>query len=265
MPRSIWSGSISFGLVNVPVKLTTAVSAKDVRFNQLHKTDNVRIQQKRICPADGQEVGYDDIVKGYELSPGHYVVVDPDEIAALAPAATHTVDIEEFVDLDEIDPIFFEHAYYLVPDKRAEKAYALLVEAMRRSNRVAIARMVLRTKQYLCAIRPLEGALVISTLYYSDEVTPVSALDGLPGSDIELADKEVAMAEQLIASLTAKFDPSKFKDEYREQLLDIINRKAEGEELVAQPESAEPTRVVDLMAALEASIAAAKQTRAETA
>ena len=265
MPRSIWSGSISFGLVNVPVKLTTAVSAKDVRFNQLHKADNVRIQQKRICPADGVEVSYDDIVKGYEISPGQYVVVDPDEIAALSPAATHTVDIEEFVDLDEIDPIFFEHAYYLVPDKRAEKAYALLVEAMRRSNRVAIARMVLRTKQYLCAIRAVEGALVISTLYYADEVTPVSSLEGLPGTDIELADREVAMAEQLIESLTTKFDPTKFRDEYRDQLLDIISRKAEGEELVAQPEGVEPTRVVDLMAALEASIAAAKQTRAETA
>lgn len=265
MPRSIWSGSISFGLVNVPVKLTTAVSPKDVRFNQLHKTDNVRIQQKRVCPADGQEVGYDDIVKGYEISPGNYIVVDPDEIAALSPVATHTVDIEEFVDLDEIDPIFFEHAYYLVPDKRAEKPYALLVEAMRRSNRVAIARMVLRTKQYLCAIRALESALVISTLYYADEVTPVSSLDGLPGADIELSEKELTMAEQLIESLTTKFDPEKFKDEYRDQLLDIINRKAEGEQFVVQPEGAEPTRVVDLMAALEASIAAAKQQRAESA
>ena len=265
MPRSIWSGSISFGLVNVPVKLTTAVSPKDVRFNQLHKTDNVRIQQKRVCPADGQEVGYDDIVKGYEISPGNYIVVDPDEIAALSPVATHTVDIEEFVDLDEIDPIFFEHAYYLVPDKRAEKPYALLVEAMRRSNRVAIARMVLRTKQYLCAIRALEAALVISTLYYADEVTPVSSLDGLPGADIELSEKELTMAEQLIESLTTKFDPEKFKDEYRDQLLDIISRKAEGEQFVVQPEGAEPTRVVDLMAALEASIAAAKQQRAESA
>lgn len=260
-PRSIWSGSITFGLVNVPIKLLTAVSPKDVRFNQLHKADGVRIQQKRVCPADGQEVSYDDIVKGYEISPGNYVVVDPDELAELSPAATHTVDIEEFVDLEQIDPIFFEHAYYLIPDARAEKAYALLTESMRRSGRVAIAKMVLRTKQYLCAIRAVDNALVLSTLYYDDEVKQPGDLDGLPGADIELSEKELTMAEQLIESLTTKFDPSKFTDEYRDQLLDIINRKAEGEELVVQPAGEEPTKVVDLMAALEASIAAAKKHR----
>jgi DNA end-binding protein Ku len=261
MPRAIWSGSISFGLVNVPVKLTTAVSTKDVRFNQLHKDDGVRIQQKRICPADGQEVSYDDIVKGYEISPGNYVVVDPDELAELTPAATHTIDIEEFVDLDQIDPIFFDHPYYLVPDTRADKAYALLAQSMQRSGRVAIARMVLRTKQYLCAMRAVDGALVISTLYYDDEVKQPSDLDGLPDADVELNDKELKMAEQLIESLTTKFDPSKYRDEYREQLLEIIERKAEGEELVAQPAGEEPARVVDLMAALEASIEAAKKQR----
>src|SRR6476619_2789258 len=134
MPRAIWSGSISFGLVNVPVKMTTAVSEKNVRFHQLHATDNTRIQQKRFCPADGEEVAYEEIVKGYELAPGQYVVVTPEELAALDPVATHTIDIEEFVDLDQIDPIYFDHPYYLVPDARASKPYALLVRAMESSN-----------------------------------------------------------------------------------------------------------------------------------
>src|SRR5687768_4498661 len=162
MPRSIWSGSISFGLVNVPVKLTTAVSTKDVRFHQLHAADNTRIQQKRVCPADGEEVAYENIVKGYEISPGQYVVITPEELAGLDPVATHTIDIEEFVDLDQIDPIFFDHPYYVVPEKRAEKPYALLVQAMARSKKVAIARLVMRTKQYLVAIRAKDDALVLA-------------------------------------------------------------------------------------------------------
>jgi len=257
-PRSIWSGSISFGLVNVPVKLTTAVSPKDVRFNQLHDADGARISQKRVCSLDGEEVAYENIVKGFEIAPNQYVIIDPNELSAIDPKATHSIDIEEFVDLDQIDPLYFEHAYYLVPDKRAEKPYALLVEAMRRSNKVAIARMVLRTKGYLAALRPLEGALVLSTLYYADEVTDVQNLEGLPDADVELSDKEIAMAEQLIESLAAKFDPEKFKDEYREQVMELIEQKAAGQEIVAQPVTEAPAAVVDLMAALEASLAEAK-------
>jgi DNA end-binding protein Ku len=261
MPRPIWTGSISFGLVNVPVKLTTAVSQKDVRFNQLHASDGARISQKRVCSADGQEVPFEEIVKGYEVSPGRYVVIEPQELAAIDPAATHTIDIEEFVDLDQIDPVFYEHAYYLVPDARAEKPYALLVEAMRRSNRVAIAKLVLRTKQYLAAIRAVENALVLSTLYYDDEVNDLTDLEGLPGADVELNDKEIAMAEQLIESLLAKFDPAKYEDEYRQQVLDLIEAKASGQEIVAAPVTEAPSGVVDLMAALEASISAAKEKR----
>jgi DNA end-binding protein Ku len=257
MPRAIWSGSISFGLVNVPVKMTTAVSTKDVRFHQLHATDNTRIQQKRFCPADGEEVAYDDIVKGYELAPGQYVVVTPEELAALDPVATHTIDIEEFVDLDQIDPIFFDHPYYLVPDARASKPYALLVRAMENSNKVGIARMVMRTKQYLTAIRAKDGALVMATLLYGDEVLPIEELD-VPGIETELTERELKMAEQLIESLSEKFDPDKFRDEYREKVIELIEKKAEGQEIVAQPVSEAPTPVVDLMAALEASLAAAK-------
>jgi DNA end-binding protein Ku len=257
MPRAIWSGSISFGLVNVPVKMTTAVSTKDVRFHQLHMTDNTRIQQKRFCPADGEEVPFDQIVKGYEIAPGQYVVVTPEELAALDPVATHTIDIEEFVDLDQIDPIFFDHPYYLVPDARASKPYALLVRAMENSNKVGIARMVMRTKQYLTALRAKDGALVMATLLYGDEVLPIEELD-VPGIEVELSDRELRMAEQLIESLSEKFDPDKFRDEYREKVIELIEKKAEGQEIVAQPVSEAPTPVVDLMAALEASLAAAK-------
>jgi DNA end-binding protein Ku len=257
MPRAIWSGSISFGLVNVPVKMTTAVSTKDVRFHQLHASDNTRIQQKRFCPADGEEVPFDQIVKGYEIAPGQYVVVTPEELAALDPVATHTIDIEEFVDLDQIDPIFFDHPYYLVPDARASKPYALLVRAMENSNKVGIARMVMRTKQYLTALRAKDGALVMATLLYGDEVLPIEELD-VPGIEVELSDRELRMAEQLIESLSEKFDPDKFRDEYREKVIELIEKKAEGQEIVAQPVSEAPTPVVDLMAALEASLAAAK-------
>jgi DNA end-binding protein Ku len=257
MPRAIWSGSISFGLVNVPVKMTTAVSQKDVRFHQLHATDNARIQQKRFCSVEGEEIPFDEIVKGYEIAPGQYVVVTPEELAALDPVATHTIDIEEFVDLDQIDPIFFDHPYYLVPDARASKPYALLVRAMENSNKVGIARMVMRTKQYLTALRAKDGALVMATLLYGDEVLPIEELD-VPGIEVELTDRELKMAEQLIESLSEKFDPDKFRDEYREKVMELIEKKAEGQEILVQPVSEAPTPVVDLMAALEASLAAAK-------
>jgi DNA end-binding protein Ku len=196
-------------------------------------------------------------VKGDELAPGQYVVVTPEELAALDPVATHTIDIEEFVDLDQIDPIFFDHPYYLVPDARASKPYALLVRAMENSNKVGIARMVMRTKQYLTAIRAKDGALVMATLLYGDEVLPIEELD-VPGIETELTERELKMAEQLIESLSEKFDPDKFRDEYRDKVIELIEKKAEGQEIVAQPVSEAPTPVVDLMAALEASLAAAK-------
>ncbi len=259
MPRAIWSGSISFGLVNVPVKLATAVSPKDVRFNQLHAPDNARIQQKRWCPEEDVEVPFDEIVKGYEIAPGQYVVIDPDELASLDPKATHTIDIEEFVDLEEIDPIFFEHPYYVVPEPRAGKAYALLVEAMSRTNKVAIARLVLRTKQYLAALRPKDGALVLNTLLYADEVRPIEGVEEVDPA--EVSDKELRMAEQLVESLSAKFEPEKYRDEYREHVIEMIEAKAAGQEIVSQPAVTEAPSVVDLMAALEASLAASKDAK----
>jgi len=270
MPRPIWSGSISFGLVNVPVKLFSAVSPQDVRFHQLRRSDGSRIRQKRVSAADGDEVAFDEIVKGYELGPERYVVIEPEELAALDPKSTQTIDIEEFVDLNQIDPIFYEHPYYLVPDKRAEKPYALLAEAMRRSNKVALARFVMRTKQYLAALRPGpvtdDGTpvIVMSTMLYADEVVPVSRLDGLPGQgDIELSDRELAMASSLIESLTVEaFDPSQFHDTYRQRVLELIEAKAAGEVLSPPPSLEAAPRVVDLVAALEASVKAAKERRA---
>jgi len=267
MPRPIWSGSISFGLVNVPIKLFSAVSPQDVRFHQLRKSDGSRIRQKRVSAADGAEVAYEEIVKGYEVGPEQYVLVDPEELAALDPKATQTIDIEEFVDLDQIDPIFYEHPYYLVPDKRAEKAYALLREAMRRTNKVAIARFVMRTKQYLAAVRPgPDGVLVLSTMLYADEVVPVDRLEGLPGPDslAEVSDRELQMASALVESLTAEsFAPEAFHDTYRQRVLELIDAKAAGQTVTAPAAAADAGgRVVDLMAALEASVQAAKERRA---
>jgi DNA end-binding protein Ku len=262
MPRSIWRGAISFGLVNVPVKLYSAVSKKTVRFNQLHDEDGQRIQMKRVCSADGQEVPYEHIVKGYEISPDRYVVISPEELEALDPAKTRTIDIEDFVDLDEIDPLFYEHPYYLVPDTGAAKAYKLLLSALEQTNKVAIARVVIRSKEYLTAIRPANGVLTMETMLFSDELVPVDSLDELPDEDVKATQREVQMARQLIESLAADFDPTKYKDEYRERVLELIEAKAEGQE-IAMPEVPEqPSEVPDLMAALEASLAEAKKGKA---
>ncbi|MEJ7765099.1 MAG: Ku protein [Acidimicrobiales bacterium] len=265
MPRPIWSGAVSFGLVNVPVKLTTAQSPKDVRFNQLDGKDGTRISTKRVRPDTGEEVPYERLVKGYEISPNRYVVIEPSELEALDPEASRTIDIEEFVSLEEIDPLYFEKGYYLLPDKGAEKAYALLAKAMEETGRVAIARFVMRTKQYLAAIRAKDGALVLSTMLYSDEVTTAGQLDLPDMEKVAPSEREVKMAEQLIESLSAEFDPARYKDEHREKVLALIEAKSEGQEIVTSPTAEEPTRVVDLMAALEASLAAAKQSRADAA
>jgi DNA end-binding protein Ku len=258
MPRAIWSGAISFGLVNVPVKLFTAVSQKDVRFHQLDQKTGARIQQRRVSSATGEEVPYEEIVKGYELSPDRYVTITPEELDALDSVATHTVDIEDFVHLDQIDPVYFEKPYYLVPDKGGSKAYRLLLDAMREADKVAIGRVVMRTKQYLAVIRPVGDALVLETMLYGDEVVPQEELDGLPTEDVEVSERELKMARQLIDSLTTDFDPDKYRDEYRARVLDLIERKAEGQEIVTQPAAEEPAQVVDLMAALEASLAEAE-------
>jgi DNA end-binding protein Ku len=252
VPSAIWSGSVGFGLVQVPVKLITATRSRDVSFNQLEEGTGARIRYKKVSDATGEEVTPDRIQKGYEISKGKYVVVEADELASLAPKASHTIDIEEFIDLSEIDPVYFEQPYYLVPDEKGKKAYRLLVDAMSELNKVAIGRIVIRAKERLVAIRPLDGLLCVETMRYADEVV---ARDGLAPEDIEVGEREVAMARQLIESLAVdQFEPEKFRDEYREQVLDLVERKAAGEEIVAQPESEAPAKVLDLVAALEASL-----------
>lgn len=262
MPRAIWSGSISFGLVNIPVKLYSAVSRKSVRFNQLDSESGTRIKQKRVNADTGQEVPFDQIVKGYELGEGRYVTVTDEEMASLDPDATRSIDLQEFVLQQDIDPVFYDSAYYLAPDPTAKKAYALLVHAMEEAGRVGLAKFVMRTKQYLAAMRPVDGHLMLSTMVYADEVNPAEHIDGLDGLDeIELSEAELAMAEQLIESLSHDFEPSKYEDDYRNRLLELIDRKANGEEIVVASEGPAPAEVVDLMAALEASVAAAKDAR----
>lgn len=259
MARSIWSGALSFGLVNVPVKLYSAVSRKTVRFHQLNEQTGNRIAQKRVDSQTGDEVAYEQIVKGYELGRDRYVVIEPDELEALDPARTRTIDIEDFVELDQIDPVYYDHPYYLVPDKGAAKPYGLLLEAMQRSGKVAIARVVLRSKEQLVAIRPASGVLLMETMIFHDEVVPKDDLDDLPAEgELSASDREVAMAEQLIASLSSEFEPSRYRDEYREKVLDLVERKAEGHAIAVQPEAPAPAAVPDLMAALEASLAAVK-------
>lgn len=259
MPRSIWSGSISFGLVNVPIKLYSAVSRKTVRFHQLNQQTGNRIQQKRVDPESGEEVPYEQIIKGYELTKDSYVIIKPDELEALDPQKTRTVDIEDFVDLEEIDPIYYDHPYYLVPDKGATKAYGLLLDAMKEANKVAVARVVLRNKEQLVAIRPAGDVLMMETMIFHDEVVPTEELEDLPeGEELRASDRELRMAQQLIDSLASDWEPDKYRDEYRDKVLDLIERKAQGEEIAVQPEAPQPTKVPDLMAALEASLAAVK-------
>ena len=243
MPRSIWSGAISFGLVNVPVKLYSAVSRKTVRFNQLNEKTGNRIQMKRTDPETGDEVPFDQIVKGFELTKDRYVVITPDELDALDPERTRTIQIEEFVDQIDIDPIYYDHPYYLVPDKGSAKAYGLLLNAMQASGKVAIARVVIRSKEALVAIRPAGDILMMETMIFHDEVVPHDEIDDLPDSkDLDVSDREVKMAQQLIDSLSSEFDPSQYRDEYRDKVLELIERKAQGEEIAVQPEAPEPAR-----------------------
>src|SRR5438477_8248156 len=235
MARAIWSGAISFGLVNVPVKLYSATSPKTVRFHQVSSKTGARIRQKRVDPSTGEEVPYEEIVKGFEISPDRYVLIDPEELDALDPKATKTVDIEDFVDLEQIDPIFYDHSYYLAPTSGGAKAYRLLLDAMREAGKVGIGRVVLRSKQQLCALRPTGEVLTLTTMLWGDEVLPPDRLDELESvAEAEATPRELQMAEQLIDSLSAEFDPLEFHDEYRQQVLDLIERKAAGEEIAVQ-------------------------------
>lgn len=263
MARPVWNGTISFGLIAIPVKLFHAVRKKSISFNQLDERNLARIRYRKVNADTGDEVTDQHIVKGYEISKGRYVIIDPDDLEPFMPAVSKTVDLEEFVDLDEIDPVYFDTAYHLAPDVNNPKPYVLLARAMEASGKVAIGRFVMRNKQYTAAIRAEGGRLVMSSLAYADEVVDWSTIDELNGlDDIEVNDKEIHMAESLVESLSADFKPERYHDEYREQVMALIQMKADGEEITAPEVEAERPKVVDIMAALEASVAAAKASRA---
>ena len=262
MARSIWTGAISFGLVTVPVKLYSAVNRKTVRFHQLSGKTGVRISQRRVDPSSGDEVPYEEIVKGYEITPDRYVIIEPGELESLEPKKTKTIEIEDFVELADIDPIFYDHPYYLAPSAGGAKPYRLLLDAMRESGRVAIARVVIRSKEQLVALRPMRDGNVMgmSTMLFADEVVDPDNIDEVEAaSEVETTDRELDIAKQLIESLAGPFEPDKYRDEYRDEVLSLIERKAAGEEIAVQPaaeEEAEP--VPDLMAALKASLDAVR-------
>jgi DNA end-binding protein Ku len=263
MARPVWSGTISFGLIAIPVKLFHAVRRKSVSFNQLDERNLARIRYRKVNADTGEEVSDDHIVKGYEISKGRYVIIDPDELEPFMPVVTKTVDLEEFVDLDEIDPVYFDTAYHLAPGTDNPKPYVLLARAMEASGKVAIGRFVMRNKQYTAAIRAEDGRLVMSSLAYADEVVDPSTIDELAGlDDVEVNAREIQMAESLVESLSAEFVPERYHDEYREQVMALIQMKADGEEITAPEPAADMPKVVDIMAALEASVAAAKASRA---
>lgn len=263
-PRAIWSGSISFGLVNVPVKLFSAVKSKDIHFNQLEESTGAHIKYKRVSEKSGKEVDFEKIVKGYEVAKGKYVTISADELASVAPEKSRTVDIEDFVAIADIDPIYFESTYYLSPDgEGAAKAYALLLKGMEVTERIAIGRFVMRTKEYLCAIRPYDGVLALETMLFPDEVVAKKDIPGIPGRKAAVAERELKIATSLIESLTTEFKPAAYKDSYRQAVLKMIEKKAKGKEIVLPENLADsgPTEVIDLLAALEASVEAAKKAK----
>lgn len=265
MARAIWSGSISLGLINVPVKLHTAVQDKDVHFHQLEEKSGARIRYKRVSEKTGREVPLERIVKGYELPRGEYVTLTDEELGAVEPERSHTIAIEDFVELAEVDPLHFDTTYWVAPadGQGASKAFALLRSAMESKDRMAIGRFVFRTKEHLVALRPIGSALALHVMHFPDEIVPASEIEGLPVR-AKATDREVKMAEKLIDSLTVKWKPGRYRDTHRDQVLDMIEQKAKGEEIVI-PETPEPAaEVVDLMEALEASLAE-KRTRSTRA
>ena len=256
MPRSMWKGAISFGLVTIPVAVYPATEEKTLRFNQLHDEDGGRIRYKRVCEKDGEEVTFEHIVKGYEVEKDRYVVLTDDDFDAVPIASSRAIDIVQFVELDEIDPVLFKKSYYLVPDETGAKAYALLREAMKEDDRVGIAKVSFRDKEHIAALRFKDDAFVLETMFWPDEVRDADF--GGVDVDLEVRDQELQMARQLIDSLTSDWSPEEFSDAYRAALLEIVEAKLNGQEIEVVEQ--EPTaKVVDLMEALKASVAAAKK------
>jgi DNA end-binding protein Ku len=256
----MWTGTIGFGLVTVPVKLYSAVDRKTVRFHQLSGKSGVRVAQKRVDPSTGDEVPYAELVKGYELAPDRYVVIEPGELETLEPKKTKTIEIEEFVDLSQIDPVYYDHPYYLAPGQGGSKPYRLLLEAMRETGKVAIARVVIRSKEQLVAVRPMGDVLGMATMLFADEVLSPERLDEVAdAAEVKTTKRELDIAKQLVDSLAADFKPDAFQDTYREQVLALIERKAQGKAIAVQPTPEEVAAPApDLMSALKASLDAVR-------
>jgi DNA end-binding protein Ku len=255
MARAIWSGSISFGMVSIPVKLYGATESKDISFNLLHATCGTRLQQRRWCPTDEVDVPWNETARGYEYAKGQYVVLTEEDFERLPLPSKHTIDLSAFVEEKEIDPVFYERSYYLEPSERAEKPYALLLKALEQRKLTAVATITIRKKEQLCAIRAHEGTIMLETLYYPDEIR---ADRGMDLSSVKVSDRELEMAFTLIDIFRKPFDPSEYQDHYREALAELIEAKLEGKEVVTAP-AARDTRVLDLADALKRSVEAAKK------
>lgn len=254
--KTMWKGAIQFGLVSIPIRMYTATEEKSIHFHQLHDKDHGRIRYQRVCSLDGEEVPYEDIIRGFEIEKDRYVVLDDGELEAIPVASTRAIEIAQFVQIQDIDPIYFQKSYYLAPDEIGAKPYHLLRTVLQDTGRVAVAKIAIREKEHLAVIRPAGDALLLETMYWPDEIreVPVEELRG----KVDLRPQEVSMAKSLIENLTEDWQPEEFRDEYREAVLDVISRKAAGEEIAAPPVPEAP-QVIDLMAALKASVEASKK------
>src|SRR5438270_6479864 len=264
MARAIWKGSISFGLVNIPIALYPATRSEELRFRLLRKSDLSPVNYKRVAEKDGKEVPWDQIVKGYEYEKGKYVVLKEEDFERIDLEATQTVDIQDFVDLDEIDPIFFYKPYYLEPQKGGDKAYALLRDTLKETRKVGIAKVIIKTREYLAGVKPEDGALVLELMHFADELVETSQLS-IP-KKVEVGKRELQMAGALVESMSAKWDPEKYKDDYREKLMEVIEEKVEagGKEIEEKPKKApKPTKVIDLVKVLQQSLEQTGKTKSK--
>jgi DNA end-binding protein Ku len=255
--RPIWKGAISFGMVTIPVKLYTATEQKDIRFRLLHKADGAPIEEKRFCTADGKEVAWEDLVRGYEIGKGEFIILDPEEIDAAKPESSTTIDIGDFVEASEIDPVYFEKSYFLEPTEVGAKPFSLLKRALEETERVALARVTIRTRERLATLRAYEDTLMLETMFWPDEIRSTGALDLPEGSEAMVRTKELEMARSLVANLADRFRPETYTDAYRAALEKLIERRMKGDKRTAKRRTAEP-KVIDLMDALKASVAKSK-------
>ncbi|MDN9010336.1 Ku protein [Brevibacillus laterosporus] len=255
--HTVWKGSISFGLVNIPVRMFTATEDRDIRFRQLHKECHTPIRYSKVCPTCDREVASDEIIKGYEYEKGNFVMIQDEDLDKIAPETKRAIEIVDFVQLSEIDPIYFDKCYYLSPQETGEKAYSLLRVALQQTGKIAIARITLRNKESLAVLRIYQNGMVLETIFYPDEVRSLAQVPALPQADAPLVESELAMAIQLVESMSRPFQPEQYQDTYRQHLQELITKKLEGKEVATAP-SAPRANVIDLMQALKESLAQAE-------